>query len=478
MSIEQQISRKQRPPFHDRTKEAIEHPFLQKAVRYTQDRLRGGKKRAEAEIGNWEEWRLKAEAIRRHTVEHLDVYLDQFTTNVENAGGTVHFADTSQEVLDLVTQIVRKKEARSIVKSKSMVSEEVDLNHVMEQQGVEVVESDLGEYIVQLADEAPSHIIVPAIHKNRQEITRLFSKEAGKLLSEETAELTAFARKRMREKFLQADIGITGCNFGVAESGSVVLVTNEGNARMSTTLPDTHIVVMGMERIAPRWRDLDVLLTMLTRSATGQKITSYVTALTGPRREGEADGPKEMHVIVVDNGRSSMLGTGYQDVLHCIRCGACINVCPVYRQIGGHAYGGVYPGPIGAVLTPLLEGFEGWTELPYASSLCGACTDACPVRIPLHERLLDLRADEVETKQTPWSERLAFKGFGVLAEHPEWFEKAAVMGHWMGKPLADQEGFLQKGPGPLKGWTDSRDLPIPAKTSFRKWWRKEGKQDG
>lgn len=450
--------------------------FLRQAVRRTQDKLRSGKEEATADLGNWEEWRKCGEAIRRHTIEHLDVYLDQFSTQVEQAGGVVHFADTSQEVIDVVTDIIRSKHARSVVKSKSMVSEEVDLNRVLEDAGVEVVESDLGEYIIQLAHEAPSHIIIPAIHKNREQVAHLFSQEAGERLPAETPILTRFARQRLRQKFLEADIGITGCNFGVAESGSLILVSNEGNARLTTTLPRTHIAIMGMERIAPRWTDLDVLLTLLTRSATGQPITSYVTAITGPRWQGEGDGPEELHVVIVDNGRSAMLGNDYQSVLHCIRCGACINVCPVYRQIGGHAYGGVYPGPIGAVLTPLLEGLEGWQELPYASSLCGACTEACPVRIPLHDHLLDLRRDEVEQKETPWAERLAFKGFGLVAERPGWFEKSMRAGGWLARRV-EEDGHLKAGPGPLKAWTDTRDFPAPARQSFRDWWRQGGKTD-
>ncbi|MFC4076035.1 LutB/LldF family L-lactate oxidation iron-sulfur protein [Salinithrix halophila] len=471
-------SHQSKAPFPQRVDKALEDSFLREAVRKTQNKLRTGKATAETEMENWEDWRLRAEEIRRHTVENLDYYLDQFTIHVEQAGGQVHFADTSGDVLDVITGVIREKEAKSIIKSKSMVSEEVDLNRVVEEMGLEAVESDLGEYIVQLAEEAPSHIIIPAIHKSRKQVAELFSREAGEELPEETAALTRFARERMRQKFLEADIGVTGCNFGVAESGSVVLVSNEGNARLTTTLPKTHIVVMGMERIAPRWTDLDVLLTMLTRSATGQKITSYVTAITGPRREYDADGPEELHVIVVDNGRSDILGGEYQDVLHCIRCGACINVCPVYRQIGGHAYGGVYPGPIGAVLTPLLEGFDEWEELPYASSLCGACTDACPVRIPLHEYLLDLRADEVEEKRTPWAERLAFKGFGLATENPALFSAGAKGGRLAAGPFTDEEGMVKKGLGPLAEWMETRDFPAPARHSFREWWKKEGREGG
>ncbi|GGK28035.1 lactate utilization protein B [Caldalkalibacillus thermarum] len=465
-------------PFKERVEQALNDPFLRQSLKNAQARFREGKQKAGQALGNLEEWRTRAEAIRRHTIEHLDYYLDLFATNVEKNGGTVFFAETEQEAVEYLIRLAKAKQAQTVIKSKSMVSEETHVNHRLEEIGVEAIESDLGEYIIQLAKEMPSHIIAPAIHKNRKQIAQLFSAVAGEELPEDTSALTRFARHQLRDKFLNANIGISGCNFAVAETGSIVLVSNEGNARLTTTLPKTHVVMMGMERIVPTWEDLDAVLSLLPRSATGQKITSYVTALTGPRRENDQDGPEEMHVIIVDNGRSNALGTDYQSILHCIRCGACLNVCPVYRHIGGHAYGSVYPGPIGAVLTPVLKGFDQWEELPYASSLCGACTEACPVKIPLHDMLIDLRRDEVGQKRSPWIERLAFRLFGAAMKYPALYRLGLKMAKYLLRPQAGEEGFLNKGPGPLKAWTQARDFPAPAPESFREWWERQGRHGG
>ncbi len=461
--------------FDQRVEKAIDDPILKKAVPFAQDRLRGGRNTAVEQLGNVEEWRERASAIRSHTIENLDSYLEQLANNVRKNGGHVHFAETAQDAVDVVTRIAREKNAKSIIKSKSMVSEEIHLNKHLEEMGIKVIESDLGEYIIQLANETPSHIIAPAIHKTRTEIAELFSEVAGRKLSEDTTELCQFARETLREEFLQADIGISGCNFAVAESGSVVLVSNEGNARLTTTLPKVHIAIMGMERLVPTWEELDVVVSMLTRSATGQKISVYVTAINSARQVEDLDGPEEFHLVILDNGRSDSLGTAYQEVLKCIRCSACLNVCPVYRHIGGHAYGGVYSGPIGAVLTPLLEGYDQWEELPYASSLCGACTEVCPVKIPLHDLLIEHRKDQVEAGRPPLSEKLAFKGFGFAASRPSVYDFAINMAH-KGTGFMAKDGMITQGPGIVKGWTDVRDLPQPAKQSFRDWWKKEGKE--
>lgn len=465
-----------KPSFDERVDQAINDPFLQQSLRAAQHRLRTGKADAAEELGNWEAWRTRAEAIRSHTIEHLDYYLDQFSTNVEKNGGKVFFADTETEAVQYILDLAKEKEAKTVIKSKSMVSEEMHLNQKLNEIGVQAIESDLGEFIIQLAKEVPSHIIVPAIHKNRQQIAELFSKLTDEPLPDDTKTLAQFARKRLREMFLNADIGLSGCNFAVADTGSIVLVSNEGNARLTTTLPKTHVVMMGMERIVPSWEDLDSVLSLLPRSATGQKITSYVTALSGPRKENDKDGPEEMHIIIVDNGRSNALGTEYQAILNCIRCGACINVCPVYRHIGGHAYGSVYPGPIGAVLTPILEGFEGYEELPYASSLCGACTEACPVKIPLHDMLIDLRRDEIKEKRSPFMEKLAFRTFGRATANPFLYKTGIKMAKYALKPLTNREGYIEKGPSILKNWTKGRDLQAPASESFREWWEREGHQ--
>lgn len=460
--------------FNERVDKALADPILKKALPLTQDRLRGGRINAAEQLGNVEEWRELASQIRSHTIANLDSYLEELVTNVRKNGGHVHFAATSDDAVEIITGIVKEKNAKSVVKSKSMVSEEVHINKHLEDMGIKVVESDLGEYIIQLANETPSHLIAPAIHKTREQVREMFSKVAGRQLSDETTELTAFAREKLRQEFLQADIGISGCNFAVAESGSVVLVSNEGNARLTTTVPKVHIAMMGMERIVPTWNELDMVVSMLTRSATGQKISVYVTGINSPRQSEDSDGPEEFHLVILDNGRSNILGTAYQEALNCIRCGACLNVCPVYRHIGGHAYGGVYSGPIGAVLTPLLGGYEEWLELPYASSLCGACSEACPVKIPLHDLLIEHRKDEVEMGLAPFSEKMAFKGFSFATSHPSVYETAVKLAH-SGMGFLAKDGVISKGPGMLGGWTDVRDLPQPAKQSFREWWKKEGK---
>jgi L-lactate dehydrogenase complex protein LldF len=332
-----------------------------------------------------------------------------------------------------------------VVKSKSMASEEIGLNEHLEAAGIEVVETDLGEFIVQVAGEAPEHIIMPAIHKSREQVRDLFEPLAGRELGTDPADLINFARGHLRERFLSAPVGVTGVNFAVAETGTVVMVTNEGNGRMCSSLPRVHIAVMGMERVVAQASDLAVLLPLLTRSATGQKISSYVSMLSGPRRGDEGDGPDEMHVVILDNGRARVRETSYRSVLNCIRCGACQNVCPVYRQVGGTAYGWVYGGPIGAVLTPLLNGDH---ELSHASSLCAACDDVCPVKIPLHELLLGLRRDRAADAAGPM-ERLAFRLWGFAWSRP-WIFRLSVR-------LAGRA----RGPVPLlRRWTRTRDLPV------------------
>lgn len=462
-------------PFFERVEAGLENEFMRNAVQSAQNRLRGRKQQVADELGNWEAWRALGEEIRRHTLENLDYYLHQLSENVAQRGGHVFFAETAEEANDYIKKVVQAKKAKKIVKSKSMVTEEIHLNAELQKLGCHVIETDLGEYILQLDEDPPSHIVVPALHKNKEQIRDTFREKKNYTKTEKPEELTQFAREQLREEFLTADIGITGCNFAVAESGSITLVTNEGNGRLVTSLPKTQITVMGMERIVPTWEELDILVSLLTRSAVGQKLTTYITGITGPRQEGEGDGPEEFHLVIVDNKRSEALGTVFQPVLHCIRCAACINVCPVYSHVGGHSYGSIYPGPIGAVLSPILGGYHDFKELPYASSLCAACTEACPVKIPLHELLIEHRRQIVEGEgDVSASEKLAMKGFEIGVKLPSLFKMGTKAAPYLVKPFMTDDK-IAKGPGPLKNWTEIRDFPTPKKERFRDWFKKREK---
>jgi L-lactate dehydrogenase complex protein LldF len=407
---------------------------------------------------------------------NLDRYLEQMADAVEERGGKVFFAREGEDVVRYVADLARRRYAKVITKSKSMATEEIELNRRLEEDyadlGLEIVETDLGEWIAQLADDHPSHIVGPILHMNREQVADVLSGVAGERLPPNVEDLARFARKRLREKFLTADIGMTGANFGVAETGTVVTVTNEGNARLVTSVPPVHVVVMGIEKLIPRFTDLSVFVQLLARSSTGQKITVYTNFITGPRGEGELDGAEEMHLILLDNGRSELLGTEFEEALYCIRCGACLNVCPVYRQTGGHAYGSTYSGPIGAVITPLLKGDEEARDLPHASSLCGACSEACPVGIPLHDLLLKLRNRQVEEGLASRPQRAAFKVFESTMRRPALYKISGKAGRAAQKPLL-QDGSVRPVPGPMSGWTGSRDLPPLSKKSFRELW-KEG----
>jgi L-lactate dehydrogenase complex protein LldF len=415
-----------------------------------------------------------ARQVRAHTLSHLGRYLAQFAEAVEAAGGHVHWAHEAAEARRIVLDLAHSHGVKLAVKTKSMLSEELGLNHALEAVGVRVVESDLGEYIVQLAEERPSHILTPAVHKTREQVGDLFHEKLGIPLTHEPAELTRAARAELRRVFFSADMGISGVNFGVAETGTLCLATNEGNGRMTTTLPRLHVALMGIERLVPTLDDLSVILQLLGRNSTGQKLTVYTNLLTGPRRPDEPDGPQELHVILVDNGRSRVLGSRLAEILYCIRCGTCLGACPVYREIGGHAYGSVYMGPIGSVLTPALYGIQAWSDLPHASSLCAACRDACPVRIDLPGLLLELRDESVRAGRVPLWLRWGIRAYRIAATSPARFRWASRLAAW-GTRLLARQGWIRRLPPPLAAWTDHRDFPAFAARSFSQRWRERKK---
>lgn len=463
--------------FKERVDEGLHNSFMRNAVSGAQTRLQERRLQAAEELGNWEEWRSHGEEIRQHVLENLDYYLYELSENVAKRGGHVYFAETAEQASQYIREVVEKKEAKKIVKSKSMVTEEISLNAELEKVGCDVIETDLGEYILQVDDhDPPSHIVAPALHKNKEQIRDVFTEKLGYTQTEKPEELAWYAREMLRNEYLTADVGITGCNFAVAETGSVCLVTNEGNADLVAALPKTQITVMGMERLVPTVEELEVLVGMLTRSAVGQKLTSYITLLTGAQDIDDVDGPEEFHLVIVDNGRSKILGGEFQSILQCIRCAACVNVCPVYRHVGGHTYGSIYAGPVGAVLSPLLGGYDDFKELPYASTLCGACTEACPVKIPLHELLHKHRQVIVENEgRAPISEKLAMKAFGLGAATPALYKMASKMASTATTPIRSGDK-ISKGVGPLKAWMDVRDFPAPKKERFRDWFKAHQKE--
>jgi L-lactate dehydrogenase complex protein LldF len=423
-------------------------------------RLRDARLAAWGLLPDIEQLRQRGHDIKLETIQNLDRYVAQFSGAVESRGGRVHRAANAAEATGIVADICRAAEAKLVAKSKSMATEEIGLNEVLERDGLRVVETDLGEYILQLADEHPVHIVAPAIEKTAEQVAELLGRVEGRTLRPELDELTFAARRQLRRVFEEADVGITGANFAVAETGSIVLVTNEGNGRLVSSLPRVHVVVLGMERLVPTLPDLAVLLRLLARSGTGQRLTTYTTLITGPRREGERDGPNELHVVVLDNGRSRLRHGRYKEMLACIRCGACLNVCPVYRKAGGGAYGPVYSGPMGAVLVPLLVGLQRAASLPHASSLCGACTAACPVKIPLHELLLDLRRDLVAERVASRSERLAFTMWSLAWSRPLGYRVST----WLARLATPLARVL---PGPGRSWAAGRVLPRFARRRYR-----------
>ncbi len=452
--------------FKRKAAENLDNANLQSALTRLHDKFVVARARALAKLDNARALRDAAAAIRERTIAELDAYLERFEQQVVRSGGHVHWAEDAAAVDRILLDIVARHRVRRVVKSKSMVSEECGVNEALERNDVEVVETDLGEYILQLAHEPPSHIVAPVVHKHKEEISDLFEEKHRRPRKTGIAELCREAREILRPAFLRADMGISGANFVVAETGSALIVTNEGNGRLVTTLPRVHVVITGIEKVVPTLEDASVLLRLLTRSATGQPITNYVSILTGPRRAGDSDGPEHFHVILVDNGRSGLLGTDLQPMLRCIRCGACINHCPVYQNVGGHAYGWVYPGPMGAVLTPTFVGLENAPDLPNASTFCGECAVVCPVKIPLPDLLRHLRERQVRERLRPIGERIALRAWSWAARHPRIYAAATRMAARLLHRLGGKDGLLHRFPGAGR-WTDYRDMPAPSGCTFR-----------
>ncbi len=420
-----------------------------------------------ARFQNWQQARYLASDIKWDAVNHLDTYLAEFAKNLEARGGKVHWASDAAQAREIILGIVKEKNAKAIVKSKVMTGEEIHINEALEEAGYEVVESDLGEYICQLRKEAPYHFVFPAMHLTRGEISQTFTKELGSAPTNSPEELTMIARRVLREKYIKADIGISGANFAIAETGMISITENEGNARLTCALPKTHIALMGIEKLLPKLSDLALFLPMLGTAGCGQLLTGYNTMYGGPKQPGEADGPEEFHVVLLDNRRTDLLASSEQrDALQCMRCGACLNVCPIYKNIGGHTYGTTYQGPIGSVITPHLRNLQEFKHLVFCSSLCGACTEACPVKIDLHHHLLQSRRDAIAEKAV-WWERLTFKACAVIFNHAWVFS----LGEKLGRIGQIFHPLIKNTPlDPARAWTASRELPKVAPQTFREWW--------
>jgi len=448
--------------FRENANAALADTQLRGALKNATSLFGERRRSAAASLPNWEDLRSQARAIKDEVLSHLDKYLEEFVRTAESRGAKIHWARDAAEANTIICRLAAEHKARIIVKSKSMTTEETHLNTALEAAGMQVVETDLGEYIIQLADERPSHIIAPAIHKTRGQVAELFTSELGTPPTDDIAQLTSIARVTLRDRFAAADVGISGVNFAIAETGTIVIVENEGNIRLTTSLPRMHIAVMGIEKVIPRFADLDLFLKLLPRSGTGQQLTTYQSFITGTKRHTTDEGPEELHILLLDNGRSRMLAHPVtRQSLACIRCGACLNVCPVYQQVGGHAYGSVYPGPIGAVITPQLMGIEKTSQLPYASSLCGACREVCPVKIDIPRLLLHLRGEISERKGSA-GERLVFKLWARVMMSPALYKMSAVAGR-----------LLQRVVPISRAWTSGRDLRPIERRSFHELWSDE-----
>jgi L-lactate dehydrogenase complex protein LldF len=456
--------------FKENARRAMADATLQQALGFAKTGFQDKRAAAAARLPEFEELRDEAKAIKDHTLAHLDIYLEAFERRVTSTGGKVHWARDAAEARAIMLQLCQAAGARMVTKSKSMVSEEIGLNEFLEANGIRRVETDLGEYIVQLAGQVPSHILAPAVHMTKSQVADLFARHHGTPRLDEPQALVAEAREVLRQRYFEAEVGITGANFLIAETGSVVLVTNEGNAELTQGLPRTHIVLSSIEKVVPTLEDACTLLRLLARSATGQEFSAYTTFLTGPRRVDDLDGPDEFHVVLLDNGRSSMVGSEMQDMLRCIRCGACMNHCPVYLATGGHAYGWVYPGPMGAVLTPNFIGIEQAHHLPNASTFCGRCEQVCPVRIPLPKLMRHWREEQFRKELNPPTARYGLRLWSYAARRPALYHRGARLAMallgWLGRRRGSFRWLPLAG-----GWTVSRQLPAPQGRTFQAQWR-------
>jgi L-lactate dehydrogenase complex protein LldF len=455
------------PDFPEGAQRSLANAQLRRNVRHATDVIRGKRAVVVAESDDWQALREAGRQIKAHTLRHLDSYLSQFEENCTRAGGRVHWAVDADEANRIVIDIVRSHDVDEVIKVKTMTSDETGLNRALEAAGIAPHETDLADLIIQLGRDRPSHIVVPALHRNRHEIREIFKREMHlEELGGEPEDLTTAARHFLREKFLRVPVGFSGANFAIADTGSVCVVESEGNGRMCLTLPRVLITLVGIEKVIPRFQDLEVFLQLLPRSATGERMNPYNTIWTGVT---PGDGPAEFHVILLDNGRTKVLADEEsRETLHCIRCAACLNACPVYRQTGGHAYGSVYSGPIGAILTPQLQDMQHSRSLPYASSLCGACYEVCPVKINIPEILIRLRRRMVE-EGPPIGEGLAMKAAAAVFSHPAWLRRAQAVGRFLQRRF-EEDGGVRRLPGPGSAWTDSRDFPAMPRQTFREWW--------